>query len=228
MLVVRVDGALPTSQDNEWELDINDIYPEWDSPHTRRFEAIREVVPRLEKPSVSWGYSFWDPYPDVSRYYRVHAELREYAVYQEQVTFTNIPVVSTRGGAVLLASVQKEQKVTTPSGIEVVLPAQNPLRDFWTAYYQDASVIIRIQPGEKDVVLPRSPLYQRVQKPLEIKLQGNDTLCGWSGNRQGGYVLCVSRKHLRGNVIPRLTVTFRQRALLRSIPLDFVVPAERG
>lgn len=227
LLRFRLDGLLPETSSREWELHLLDCYPEWDSPHPQPLARfVQPVSPSAygRQPSFSIACAVWQPYPALSRYYGVRAQLREYAYQDEQVTFTNIPVRRSRSR--WHAVVTKEQRQRTSSGIEVVLPKQDepPPIEFGGC----ASITLLVRPSGREVQLPGSVLFRRYQKSLEVRLVLGGIVQGTGETPQRQEkVVHVPEKHLQGEKIPQLTVTVRQRVRLRTFPLKFVVPMEQ-
>ena len=220
-------------------------------PATSRYEVQITRMPtglyRWDLYSPSWGTYDDEGFPGVSgehsptpyrkdqRLAEVTCTLRQYETLDETVTFHDIKVnreVDGFGFVTLTAA----QTMTTPSGISVSLPVQN-YKTFMPGgmFVYDGPpnvVFIRVllSPGQKQTVLPNSPLYKRHRLPVGITVSTAPPVFMNSNSGRASLPqvdMTMTLSDEKATHIDTLTLVIRQRADLQSIPLSFEVPIER-
>lgn len=153
---------------------------------TKRWEMTlgKQIKNQPELPRYSGGISHAQsrlPYGKAKET-AIQATLWQYDTLEERVTFHNLdlrPIMdaekSKYGDPSRFLALNSAVTATTPSGITLTLPAQN-VKEFWEMFsnYNGPTnfLFIRLKttPNQREAIVPLSPLYQKYQKPLQIKL----------------------------------------------------------
>ncbi len=172
----------------------------------------------------------------------IHATLHQYDTYKEQVTFHNLDLVpladdfaTKDGDTPRFLALKSALTVTTPSGIQITLPAQNVqhFEDMFSVYNGNINALfIRIEtsPNQKLVPLPESPLYKQHPQPVRIALdcvKPNSMVFYQADNTYK--IIAVGLPDLKTVMhLDTLTLIVRQRVDLRSVPVTLTVPVDRS
>ncbi len=177
-----------------------------------------------------------------SRQMTIHATLHEYNTYAEQVTFHNLDLVpladdfdTKNGDTPRFPALKSALTVTTPSGIQITLPAQNVqhFEDMFSDYNGNINALfirIRATPNQKLVSLPESPLYKQHPQPVSIALdcvKPNSMVFYQADNTYK--IIAIGLPNLQTVMhLDTLTLIVRQRVDLRSVLVTLTVPIDRG
>ncbi len=167
----------------------------------------------------------------------VKVTLWQYATLEERVTFHNLdlapladeykltPDVSPR-----VLALDSAVTATTPSGITVTLPAQHEtfLSMFHVFAGNPNALFIKIgtTPNQREAALPLSPLYQKYQKPVQIKLDCDPPNFNVFYQADNTYdAIAIGLPNLRtATHLDTLTLIVRQRVNLQRLPVSLRLP----
>ncbi len=170
----------------------------------------------------------------------IKVTLWQYATLEERVTFHNLdlapladeykltPDVSPR-----FLALDSAVTATTPSGITITLPAQH---ETFLSMFHDFNgnpnalfIKIKTTPNQRETALPLSPLYQKYQKPLQIKLDcAPPNLSGFYEADNTYDTIAIILPNLRtATHLDTLTLIVRQRVNLQRLPVSLRLPVFR-
>lgn len=172
----------------------------------------------------------------------VKLTLHQYETLDERITFKDLNLMPRPPRNEMpsrLLSLKESVTQTTPSGIFITIPAQQyksiyeALADANGAFIfnGNANAIffdVQTSPNQREVVLPKSPLYQQYKKPVTIKLECvQPNYMVWYMADNTFKRLAVGLPNLaKIERLDKLTIIVRQRVELRSIPVVLQVPIE--
>ena len=172
----------------------------------------------------------------------IHATLFRYSTLEERVTFHNLdlsPIATDdmeakSGSTPRFLALKSAVTATTPSGIQITLPAQNVQHfdDMFSNYNGTADALfIRIEttPNQRKAVLPLSPLYQKYHKPLSIELDCDKPNMMVFYQADNTYkIIAVGLPNLRTVMhLDSLTLVVRQRVNTLKLPIAVRLPVFR-
>ncbi len=170
----------------------------------------------------------------------VKVTLWQYATLEERVTFHNLdlapladeykltPDVSPR-----VLALDSAVTATTPSGITITLPAQHEtfLSMFHIFAGNPNALFIKINttPNQRETALPQSPLYQKYQNPVQIKLDCDLPNLNEFYEADNTYdTIAIILPNLRTVThLDTLTLVVRQRVNLQRLTVSLRLPVYR-
>jgi hypothetical protein len=172
----------------------------------------------------------------------IHATLFRYSTLEERVTFHNLDLCplatddneAKSGSTPRFLALKSAVTATTPSGIQITLPAQNVkhFHDMFSNFNGNPNALfIRIEttPDQREVVLPLSPLYQKYHKPLSIQLACDqpDMMVFYQADNTDK-TIAVGLPNLRTVMhLDFLTIVVRQRVNTLVLPIAVRLPVSR-
>ena len=220
-----MDVANSEGSPTRWDFTLD-----WEhATEPERYTGIRRAMPRL-------------PYGK-AKATTIRATLCRYAALEERVTFRNLDLNppadgwgTKEGEAPRFLALKSPLTVTTTSGIQITLPAQNVRRfeELSSGYNGPAGLLfIRLQttPNQPGVALPLSPLYRKYRKPVLIEINNADDPAHYSSDYpdNAAKIIGINVPQL-GTVmhLDTLTLVIRQRINLQEVPIAVRVPIDRA
>jgi hypothetical protein len=171
----------------------------------------------------------------------IKATLWKYETLEEPVTFRDLDLepladdAETKAGFTpRFLSLKSPITETTPSGIQITLPAQNVqhFSDMFPVFDGNPNALfIRVQttPDRLDSVVPLSPLYKKYGKPLRIQLDCEKPNYMVFYQADNTYkIIAIGLPDLKTVTnIGSLALIVRQRVNLEKIPISLVLPIYR-
>ena len=169
----------------------------------------------------------------------IHATLCQYATLEERVTFHNLdlnPLAddwdTKHGETPRFLALKSTVTATTPSGIQITLPAQNVqhFHEMFSGFNGpiDALFIrIKTTPDQPETALPLSPLYRKYHRPVLIQITNADNPYHYSNADADNTatIMSVNLLNLRTVMhLDTLTLIVRQRVNLKEVPVAVRVP----
>ena len=172
----------------------------------------------------------------------IHATLHEFDTYEERVTFHDLDLApladdfaTKNGDSPRFLALKSAFTATTPSGIQITLPAQNVqhFEDMFSSYNGNPNALfirIHTSPNQHLVVLPQSPLYKKYPKRVSIALDCVKPNSMVSYQADNTYkIIAVGLPNLKTVThLDTLTLIVRQRVDLKSVPVTLTVPIDRS
>ena len=172
----------------------------------------------------------------------IHATLCQYEILEERVTFHNLDLAppahdidAMHGETPRFLALKSAVTATTPSGIQITLPAQNVqhFTDMFSGFNEpiDALFIrIKTTPNQQEAVLPQSPLYRKYHKPVLIQINNADDPYAYSSAYPDNTatIIGINLPNLATVMhLDTLTLIVRQRVNLKEVPVAVRVPVFR-
>ena len=172
----------------------------------------------------------------------IHATICRYETMEERVTFHNLDLApladdwDTRHGETpRFLALKSAVTATTPSGIQITLPAQNVqhFTDMFSSFNGpiDALFIrIKTTPNQLETVLPLSPLCRKYHKPVLIQINNADDPYTYTSAYPDNTatIIGINLLNLRTVMhLDTLTLIVRQRVNLKEVPVAVRVPISR-
>jgi len=218
-------GILNPKEDTQrWEFTLG--WQTKDSPNLYRYQGTMSDQSRL-------------PYGKAKET-AIQATLWQYDTLEERVTFHNLDLrpltdeekrsPATPRFLVLASAVT----ATTPSGITITLPAQSVKA--WYELFSNFNgnpnaLFIRSQttPNQREAVVPLSPLYQKYQKPLQIKMDCDapNLMVFYTADNTFDSIAVGLPDIATVQHLDTLTLVVRQRVLLQRVPITLHLPVNR-
>ena len=172
----------------------------------------------------------------------IHATLCQYETLEERVTFHNLDLApladdweTKQGVTPRFLALPFAVTATTPSGIQITLPAQNVqhFTEMFSGFNGDPNALfirIKTTPNQPETILPSSPLYRKYHKPVLIQINNADDLYHYSNDYPDNTakIVGINLPNLRTVMhLDTLTLIVRQRVNLKEIPIAVRVPIFR-
>ena len=223
-----------SSRFNIWVLNPSNSSIRWDFTLDWQGETIPSHYTDLNHAQSRLPYG-------KAKYATIHATLWQYSTLEERITFHDLDLCpladdwETKNGFTPRFLVLKSAvTATTPSGIQITLPAQNVehFHDMFSGYNGNANALfIRIEttPNQREAVLPLSPLYQKYKKPLHIQLDCDKPNMMVFYQADNTYkIIAIGLPDLRTVThLDSLTLIVRQRVNLQRVPIAVRLPVSR-
>ncbi len=178
------------------------------------------------------------PYRSSSRFIRFTCQLRQFETHDETVTFHDVDIAHGPNWPKSLPAseeaycfnVTRPQTVTTPSGVQVTLPAQGKPPQMLGG---GINIVFEVQPSQPLNSLPHSPLFQAYHKAVSLDYQFPSPFRVSSWQFDPGplhHYLAQYDKYPYPSVYPTrlkdFSIIIRQRVDLQTIPMTFTVPVK--
>ncbi len=214
----------PKEGTRRWEFTLG--WQTEDSPNLYRYQGTMSGQSRL-------------PYGKAKKT-SIQATLWQYDTLEESVTFHNLDLrpltdqekrsSATSRFLVLNSAVT----ATTPSGITITLPAQS-VKEWYEMFSNfngnPNALFIRIQttPNQREAVVPLSPLYQKYQKPLQIKLDCDapNLMVFYTADNTFDTIAVGLPDLATVQHLDTLTLVVRQKVLLQRVPITLYLQVNR-
>ena len=169
----------------------------------------------------------------------IHATLCQYAALEERVTFHDLDLTpladdweTQAGGTPRFLALKSAVTATTPSGIQITLPAQNVqhFRGMFSGFNGNPNALfvrIKTTPNQPETILPLSPLYRKYHKPILIQINNADNSYAYSSAYPDNTAttIGINLPNLRTVMhLDTLTLIVRQRVNLKKVPIAVCVP----
>lgn len=222
----RFDMAVvnPANSLTHWDFTLN-----WEHfTQPERYTSLCRALPRL-------------PYGK-AKVTVIHATLCQYAILEERVTFHDLdlnPLAddwdTKQGETPRFLALPSAVTATTPSGIQITLPAQNVqhFHEMFSGFNGNPNALfirIKTTPNQPETILPLSPLYRKYHRPVLIQINNADDPYVSSNTYPDNTctTLAVGLPNLRTVMhLNTLTLIVRQRVNLKEVPVAVRVPINR-
>ena len=171
----------------------------------------------------------------------IKVTLWQYATLEERVTFHNLDLAPLADEYKIrrdditprFLALDSAVTATTPSGITITLPAQHEtfLTMFSNFNGNPNALFIKIKttPNQRETALPQSPLYQKYQNPVQIKLDCDLPNLNEFYEADNTYdTIAIILPNLRTVThLDTLTLVVRQRVNLQRLTVSLRLPVYR-
>ena len=246
-IFLRTVPNLPPGS-HQWELVRNSSSSQYEKFDPNHKADASYAMPITTREGVLLGNDLsirsildtWYPaaYRSASRFVRLDCALRQFEIYDEQVTFPNVALERSSfasDGQTYYVSVPETVTLLTPRGLAVTLPKQGADNNHISLGYINLSLSVKPNPSPAE--LPHTPLNRQYAQPITVNVQfpAANGLGGWIENGEIiGYAARVPENLKSPDRFPHLslapptrrnfTILLHERVDLQTLPMTFTVP----